>query len=171
MRTLLTTILLHLTLYSLGAQHSVNVHRDSLEVHNIKEWFRSGSIHGHFRNYFMTTVNSGSLNDYTANATGGALAFSTAEYYGFSIGVKGIFTFNTYDNELLRIDEASNKFANWETELFDLTRPEEKKDLDRLEELYLKYAFGNNYISYGKLDINKGPLLKRRDGRMKPFVY
>ena len=171
MRLYLSVILVLFVCSGLNAQHLPASASDTASVQNFKDWFARGTIHGHFRNYLMATFNSGDLNDYVTNATGGALAFRTAEYKGLSIGVKGIFTFNTFDNDLLRIDDSNGKFAKWETELYDFTRPEEKKDLDRLEELFVQYKFGRSSIAYGKLDINKGPFLKRRDGRMKPFVY
>jgi hypothetical protein len=44
-------------------------------------------------------------------------------------------------------------------------------DLDRLEELFIRYRFGNSYISYGKLETEYTPLLNQSDGRMKPFAH
>lgn len=132
---------------------------------------KSGHTEVHVRNAFMGTLNEGSLNDYFANASGGSLAYHTGDCKGFSIGVKGIFSYNLYDNGLTRTDPISGKSARWEAELFDVNRPGEKKDLDRLEELFLQYSSRKLLIKAGKIDINKGPLLLRRDGRMKPFVY
>ena len=157
------------------AQHT-EIHHDlehdsANHVSNIKEVFKKGHTEGHIRNYFMSTHNQGALTDYWADAIGGSLGYHTAIWKGFQIGVKGIFTFNLASSDLNKLDPIANKSAVWEKELFDITRPDEKKDLDRLEELYIKYYFKKSFIAYGKLDINQGPLLLKRDGRMKPFVY
>lgn len=149
-----------------------NLENDSANhVSNIKEIFNKGQVEGHMRNYFMATINEGSLTDYWANAVGGSLGYHTAQWKGFQLGVKGIFTFNLASSDLNKIDPVAQRSAHWEKELFDVTRPEEKTDLDRLEELYIKYNFKSSAITFGKMDINKGPLLLKRDGRMKPFVY
>ena len=141
------------------------------EVHSLKDFFLKGQVNGHMRNSLMATVNEGELLDYWANASGGSIGYHTAEWKGFQLGVKGIFTYNTFSADLNRIDPLTGKSAKWEKELFDVTRPNEKHDLDRLEELYIKYHFRNSWLRYGKVDIDQGPLLLKRDGRMKPFVY
>ncbi|WP_306643800.1 hypothetical protein [Sanyastnella coralliicola] len=141
------------------------------EITCVKDFVSQGTTHGHIRNFFMHTVNEGSLRDYWANASGGSLTFYSAEWKGFMFGIQGIFTYNTFSSDLNRTDDATGKAAKWEKELFDINRPEETKDLDRLEELFIQYANDEFYIRVGKIDINHGPLLLRRDGRMKPFVY
>lgn len=141
------------------------------EVHSIKEFFTGGTVEGHMRNYFMATINQGELKDYWANATGGAIAYHTDIWNGLQFGVSGIFSFNTASSDLNLEDTLVGKSAKWEKELFDVNRPYEKHDLDRLEELYVKYYFGQSHITYGKIDLNDGPLLLKRDGRMKPFAF
>lgn len=141
------------------------------EVRSLKAFFTQGRFHGHVRNYFMATTNEGALQDYWSNATGGAIHLETAEWKGITLGVGGIFTFQTYSSDLNEVDSLSQGSAKWEKELYDINRPEEKLDLDRMEALYIKYRFRKSTIAYGKMDLNKGPLLLRRDGRMKPFVY
>lgn len=145
----------------------------SKEVKSLKDFFLKGKVHGHLRNYFMATINEGggNLNDYWTNATGGAIKYQTACFKGFQFGVKGIFTFKTFSDDLNRVDSISGKTAKWEKELYDVTRPSEGIDLDRLEELYIRYNHKSSFLTYGRIDINEGPLLLRRDGRMKPFVF
>ncbi|MFZ6053390.1 hypothetical protein [Halocola ammonii] len=145
-------------------------HQDSLAVHNIREVFSEGHFHGHFRNYFMATNNRGDDRDFWTNATGGALHYSTANWKGFEAGVKGIFTYRTASSNLYN-EEDPGASAKWEIELYDVHRPQVGNDLDRLEELYLRYRSKQFWITYGKQNINEGPLLLMRDGRMKPFVY
>lgn len=141
------------------------------EVHSVKEFFTGGKVEGHMRDYFMATINQGDLKDYWANGTGGALAYHTDIWKGWQFGVKGIFTFNTASSDLNEVDTLVGKSAKWEKELFDVSRPYVKHDLDRMEEFYIKYHFKSSYATFGKLEINEGPLLLKRDGRMNPFVY
>lgn len=141
------------------------------EVHSVKEFFTGGKVEGHMRNYFMATINQGDLKDYWANGTGGALAYHTDIWKGWQFGVKGIFTFNTASSDLNELDTLVGKSAKWEKELFDVNRPYVTHDLDRMEELYIKYHYKSSFAAFGKLDINEGPLLLKRDGRMKPFVF
>lgn len=145
--------------------------KDSI-THTLKEFCGNGHVYGHFRNYFMATINRGKFSDYWTNATGGALGYESAVWKGFQFGFKGIFTYQTLSSDLNQQDKQIGKSALWEKQLYDVNRPEETKDLDRMEELFLRYYFGKKgFIEYGKLDINEGPLFLKRDNRMKPFVY
>lgn len=141
------------------------------EVESLKDFFTRGHLHGHIRNHFMATINEGDLMDYWSNATGGAIKYETCNWKGLQFGVKGIFTYQTFSADLNEQDEQVLKGAKWEKELYDVNRPFEKRDLDRLEELYLKYNYKESFLQFGKVDINTSPLLLSRDGRMKPFVY
>lgn len=51
--------------------------------------------------------------------------------------------------------------------MFDLEDPYNESDIDRLEELYLKYNFGNSNITLGRQLINT-PFINLQDGRMRP---
>ena len=152
-------------------QHSSSQNDTITEIKSLKDFFLKGNTHGHFRNFFMTTINKDALNDYWTNATGGAIHYESATWNNFQIGVKGILTFKTFSSDLNAVDSLANSTAKWEKELYDISRPFEYKDLDRLEEFYISYAKESCHFTLGKLDLNKGPLLLRRDGRMKPFVY
>ena len=55
----------------------------------------------------------------------------------------------------------------YEIGLFDIENPLNKKDIDRLEELYIKYTFRNNQLIAGKQLINT-PFINLQDGRMRP---
>ena len=151
---------------------NTGIENNSLPLHcsNIKSFFSQGITSGHLRNFFMSTINKESLQDYFANATGGAISYHTMTFKGFKFGVKGIFTFLTASNDLHFRDPISGKHAKFEIQLFDIYRPQEKYDLDRLEELYFKYSNNGFRIVYGRQTI-KNPLLHPRDGRMKPFVF
>ena len=152
------------------AQHDDPINGEA-EVSQLKDIFTNAHFHGHFRNYFMSTHNKGDLQDYYTNATGGAVGFTTGNYKGFEIGVKGIFTYKTFGNDLGNEDPITGKNAKWEYELYDVLNQGNFRDLDRLEELFLRYRFGNSYVSYGKIETEYTPLLNHSDGRMKPFAH
>lgn len=166
-----------LILLLLSAKLSAQHHKDTIHnspspiIKNLKDFLLKGHTSGHVRNYFMATINNSILQDYYTNAIGGAITYHSANLYGLEFGVKGIFSFKTFSADLTAVDPLSQRHAIWEVELYDITRPQEGLDLDRLEELYIKYTYRNSNFSFGKIDINKSPLLLKRDGRMKPFVY
>lgn len=139
-------------------------------VRSIKDYFLHGSFGGHLRNFYMLTVNDSKGEDHYANALGGSLSYSTATWKGIHFGVKGIFTYNLFSSQLSGNDSTIRP-AKWEQELFDVTHPSKVDDLDRLEELYIAFDNEQLHAKAGKIDINDGPLLRRWDGRMKPFVY
>ena len=140
-------------------------------LHNLKELFGLGTITGHLRNYFMSTMNEGALTDYYANATGGAMRFRSHEFYNFEFGAAGIFTYKAFSSDLNRVDPVTGEFSKWEHELFDVLDFDNFNDLDRLEELYVRYNFTDGFITYGKMEIEETPLMNHQDGRMKPFAF
>ncbi len=145
-------------------------HEDE-EVHTLRDLFTKGEIEGHIRNYFMSTINDGDLTDFYTNAIGGAMMFKSKEFMGFEGGAKGIFTYKTFSSDLNTPDETTGRISKWEHELYDITDIDNFNDLDRLEELYIKYNFEKGYVTYGKLAIEETPLLNESDGRMKPFAF
>ncbi len=154
--------------FYLNAQHKTSLKEEDPQL---KDIFTNAHFHGHFRNYFMNTINRGDLQNYYTNATGGAVGFTTGNFKGFEIGVKGIFTYKTFGSDLGIEDAVTGKNAKWEYELYDVLNKGNFNDLDRLEELFIRYRFGNSYLSYGKLETEFTPLLNHSDGRMKPFAH
>lgn len=158
------------------AQHHLPEHQadqDSAqnEVTAFVDIFKRAHMHGHVRNYFMSTINEGGLKDYYSNATGGAVAFLTERYKGFEFGVKGIFTYQTFSSDLNEPDPTTNAISKWEHELYDIKNLDNFQDLDRLEELYISYYFKKGKASLGKLEFSDTPFINASDGRMKPFVF
>ena len=158
------------------AQHHgvVNdAHHDSShkEVSAFVDIFTQAHLHGHVRNYFMSTINEGGLKDYYSNATGGAIAMTTQRYKGFEFGVKGLFTYQTFSSDLNEADPTTSGISKWEHELYDIEDLNNFKDLDRLEELYITYFFKGGKASLGKFEFSDTPLINESDGRMKPFVF
>ncbi|OQP59047.1 OprD family outer membrane porin [Niastella populi] len=129
--------------------------------------FKTGQIHGHFRYFFMATDNKTGLTDFYANAVGGGIKFESAPYKGFQFGVSGFFIFNIGSSALSKPDPKTNQFSRYEQGLFDVEDRYNKTDIDRLEELYLKYNRKQSHITLGRQLINT-PFINLQDSRMRP---
>lgn len=129
--------------------------------------FKHGKVHGNLRYFFMGTENEGHLTDNYANAAGGGLFYETAPYRGFQMGVGGYFIYNVGSSDMSQVDPYTQASSRYETSLFDLEDLTNKNDLDRLEELYVKYNFKKSHLTAGKQLINT-PFINLQDGRMRP---
>ncbi len=129
--------------------------------------FRQGEFHGHFRNFFMSTINEGELSDYYANGIGGGLRYETAPFKGFQFAISGYFIHNIASSDFSEKDELTGASNRYEIGLFDIANLENEHDMDRLEELYLRYNFKGNKITLGK-QILRTPFINPQDGRMRP---
>ena len=129
--------------------------------------FKRGRINGHFRYFFMSTQNQQGLTDYYANAAGGGIRYETAKFHGFQFAVSGFYTFNIGSSDLGKPDSTTGQLNRYEIALFDVENPYNKKDIDRLEEFYLKYHFNNSFLVFGRQLINT-PFINLQDGRMRP---
>lgn len=129
--------------------------------------FKKGHFNGHFRYFFMSTQNQPGLTDYYANAAGGGLRFETAKFHGFQFAVSGFYTFNIGSSDLGKPDKITGQSNRYEITLFDIENPYNYKDIDRLEELYLKYNHQKSSIVFGRQLINT-PFINLQDGRMRP---
>lgn len=154
----------------LFAQHEVPVDTSDTPVvdsMSILKAFKSGTTSGHLRYFFMGTDNARDLPDYYAHAAGGGLKYETAAFRGFQFGVSGFFIYNLNSSNLAEKDPRTNQGSRYEIGLFDLEDPENKHDIDRLEELYLKYQRGQTEVTFGKQLIHT-PFINPQDGRMRP---
>lgn len=129
--------------------------------------FKSGHFNGHFRYFFMSTQNQKGLTDYYANAAGGGLRYETAKFHNFQFAVSGFYTFNIGSSDLGKPDSTTGQNNRYEIALFDVENPYNKKDNDRLEELFLKYNYKKSSVVFGKQLINT-PFINLQDGRMRP---
>ncbi len=130
-------------------------------LHNI------GTFEGHIRNFFMTTTNHGDFSDYYAWGLGGGLGYYSPVIKGFQIGMSGYIIYNLASSPLAPAVPFTNRY---EIGLFDITNPDNHEDLDRLEDLYLRYYFSEknkSFIQVGKFHL-KTPLINLQDGRMRP---
>jgi hypothetical protein len=129
--------------------------------------FKSGKVNGHFRYFFMQTNNEKNLSDYHAHALGGGLRFESGSFHGFQVAVSGFYTFNMLSSDLGLADSVTGQISRYELSLFDIENPGQKKDLDRLEEFYIKYNFRKARFLFGRQLINT-PFINLQDGRMRP---
>jgi hypothetical protein len=128
-----------------------------------------GKFSVHARTFFMATVNDGDLTDYYALGVGAGIGYESPELKNFKIGVSGFFIYNAMSNDLSKPDPLSNTLNRYEIGLFDLTDPKNRKDLDRLEELYVQYRIHKSFVRAGKLILNT-PFINPQDGRMRPTL-
>lgn len=149
---------------------SVSLSTIHAQQESLLDIIREGQLHGHVRNHFMGTIHK-TGKDYATDAMGGLLGYETKEYKGFQLGVSGIFTYRVFSSDLNHPDPITQRPVKWERELFDVNDPENYRDLDRLESLFVKYHWENSYVNFGKIAIAETPLLNRSDGRMKPFAF
>lgn len=140
---------------------------NKVDTNAILHAFKNGTVNGHFRYFFMATDNRHGLKDFYANAAGGGIRFETAKFKRFQFAVSGFYIFNIGSSDLTQKDSITNLGSRYETTMFDIENPNNKKDLDRLEELYLKYHFNNASITWGRQLINT-PFINLQDGRMRP---
>ena len=133
---------------------------------NLLEAFQKGHFYGHFRNFFMATDNARQLTDYYAWAAGGGLHFNTAPFYGFQFGLGGAFNFNLASSDLGARDPGTNAANRYEIGLFDIENPYNRRDLDRMEELWLRYIRKWGTITLGQQSLQT-PFINSQDGRMR----
>jgi hypothetical protein len=151
----------------IGEKPGIWKEKQSFDSNSLLYAFKKASINGHLRYFFMATDNAPGLTDYYANAGGGGLRFETAKFHGFQFGVSGFFTYNIGSSNLALPDPKTNQVNRYEIGLFDITDAKNKYNIERLEELFLKYTYKNNYIKLGKQLINT-PFVNLQDGRMHP---
>ncbi len=129
--------------------------------------FRKGKINGHIRYFYSKTLNQGELTDYFAHALGGGIRFETASWHGVQAGISGFYIFNLASSALAEKDPLANQTNRYEVGLFDVTDPANTSEINRLEELFLKYQRGGTKLTLGRQLLNT-PFINLQDGRMRP---
>jgi hypothetical protein len=163
---LITTLLAGSALAQHEEQNDT-VSKNGADTISLYQAFRKGKTTGHFRYFFMATDNESGLKDYYANAVGGGLKYETAPFHRLQFGVGGFFIYNIKSSNLAEKDPVTNQHNRYELSLFDLEDPENKNDIDRLEELYIKYSGDNLRATLGKQLIHT-PFINPQDSRMRP---
>jgi hypothetical protein len=164
-RAMVTAIALSMLLVSTAQTVSGNVPPDTAST--LVEAFTKGVTRLQFRTFFMATDNERGLSDYYAWAGGGSIHYHTASLYGLRLGVGGMFNYNIASADLMRPDPVTNAPNRYEIGLFDVASPGNKRDLDRLEELWLQYERRKFKVTLGK-QLLQTPFINFQDGRMRP---
>ena len=167
---LLATALVFNIQFLLAHTHE-STFNDSLkyEIKSVEDFARQSKWSLHSRSYFMSTMNEGSLKDDYALAQGAGIGLLTVPVKGFQLGVAGYFIFNLVSSDLSKPDPISGGNNRYEIGQFDVSNPKNKHDLDRLEDLFLKYSYRKNSITIGRMELNT-PFMNLQDGRMRPTL-
>ncbi len=151
------------------AQEEIAKADTSVESKKFIDVFRNGNYGGHIRYAYFHSNNTEGLSDAHALGIGMGIDFETAKFKGFQFGMSGFFIYNLHSSDLSALDPLSNQPNRYEIGLFDVENPKNKHDLDRLEELYLKYQFKKSFLKIGKQHFNS-PFINPQDGRMRPTI-
>lgn len=123
----------------------------------------------HTRSFFMSTINESELKDDYALASGFGLGVLTKPLYRFQIGLSGYFIYNVWSSNIYNVEPSTYQANRYEIGLFDVEAKQNAMELNRLEELYLKYSYRKNSLVVGKINLNT-PFLNPQDGRMRPTL-
>jgi hypothetical protein len=145
-------------------QHST---AESPDSNSLRSKLLKGKVEARFRLYMMATDNSQTLSDYSALAFGGGLRYESGEWNGLSFGVSGFFIWNLASSDLSKKDPITGARNRYEIGQFDVENPNNRNDMDRLEDFYLNYRRKSLQIKFGKQEI-KTPFINPQDGRMRP---
>jgi hypothetical protein len=130
--------------------------------------FSKAHWEAHSRMFSMATLNQ-SGNHHYAVAAGSGIGVLTKPYKGFQLGMSGFFIFNLLSSDLGKRDSLGNALSRYERQLFDIHDPDNRHDLDRLEELYLKYKYSQSSITVGRMNL-RTPMINPQDSRMRPSI-
>lgn len=129
--------------------------------------FWKGKPQVQLRYFFLGTQNDGQLSDAYAHALGGGIRYETGSFYGFQAGAGVFSVFNLASSDLTRTEPLTGQPNRYEIGQFDLLSPSTKKDMNRLEEAFLRYKWKETSLSFGRM-VLKTPFLNPQDGRMRP---
>jgi hypothetical protein len=170
-RYLLTLFMLAITLSAWAQQtEHAPAQTDVEKPKNLKQFLEGGKFELHMRSYFMSTINQGSLTDYSTLATGAGIGYYSPTYKNFRIGLSGFFILRVFEHNLEKIDLTTGAANRYEIALYDTHHPENGIDLDRLEELFIEYKKNRWQFTLGRQKIHS-PFLNEQDNRMRPNLF
>ena len=154
-----------------NAQGIHSFHEADKDTNTLSHFFENGRFYGHTRSYMAGTINPGDLTDYYAWGIGAGIGYETPKFFKhFQVGLSGFFMFNIKSSDLSKVDPKTNQANRYEIGLFDIERPEDHEDLDRLEELFIKTHLGKkSTLTIGR-QIPQTPFINPQDGRMRPTL-
>lgn len=146
-------------------------HEAEKDTNTLSHFFGKGHFYGHARSYMSGTINQGDLTDYYAWGIGAGIGYQTPKFFKhFQVGLSGFFMFNVKSSDLSKVDPKTNQANRYEVGLFDIERPNDHEDLDRLEELFVKTHLGKkSTLTIGR-QIPQTPFINPQDGRMRPTL-
>lgn len=165
-------IILFLVLAASFSAEAARIPGDTIQrgdTTTLAHFFRKGKFYGHSRYFFMATDNTPGQSDYFANAIGLGIGYETPRFFGFSAGMSGYFIYNIGSSDLANSDSVSGQPNRYEVGLFDIENPNNHADLDRLEDLFLRFGNDRSFIRVGKQHYTS-PFLNPQDGRMRPTL-
>lgn len=167
-KKLLTIILSILSFSIIYAQKEQQEAKDSSSLAAI---LRGGHFEMKARTFGMATKNHGKLADNAALAVGGSLYYeSPVLWQRLSFEIGGMFIYNVASTDLGKKDTTTQVKDRYEIGLFDLENTSNRTDLDRLDELNLRFHFSKkSKITLGR-QLLKTPLINPQDGRMRPSL-
>lgn len=134
---------------------------------NLQHALKNGQFQAKIRSYSMATDNAKSLTDFWAQGIAFSMHYESRSWKGFQIGFGGSHVFNLASSDLSKPDSTTGLFNRYEIGLFDVTDPRNRKNMSRLEELYLRYRLKNTVITAGRQSIQT-PFINPQDGRLRP---
>lgn len=157
---------------SIGYTQGIHSYNEANKATNtIKYFFETGRFYCHVRSYSSVTVNQKNLSDYFAWGLGAGIGYETPTLLRhFQLGLSGFFILNVTSSDLAKADVQTGQANRYEIGLFDIERPDYRKDLNRLEELFLKTHFGKKSVLTVGRQIPQSPFINPRDGRMSPTL-
>lgn len=158
------------SLLSIAQDH--NDHHISMKPKDsvcLKDCLLKAHWEAHSRTFAMSTFNEGNLKDDYALASGAGIGVLTRPLFGFQVGVSGFFMYNLMSSNIDELDPTTQQPNRYEVGLFDVENHSNHNDLDRLEELYVKYTLSKSSIMVGKVNLNT-PFFNPQDGRMRPTL-
>lgn len=140
------------------------------KIRSIKDFIQHSEWRLHSRTFFMATVNAGNLKDDFTLAKGVGIGLLTPPIKGFQLGLSGYFIFNVVSSKLEEKDPTTGLANRYELGQYDLVNQLNKKDLNRLENLFIRYTDKkNNSITVGRMELQT-PFMNMQDGRMRPTI-
>lgn len=121
-------------------------------------------MEGHIRNFNMSTWNKGSHPNYHAWGIGGGIGYYSPIVKGFQFGISGFTIHRIMANELYKEGVHQSRY---ELPLFDVENPDNKHDMDRIENLFVKYYLKNSSVKLGKMTLTT-PFINPQDSRLRP---
>ena len=169
LRKALFALFLLIPLRNLALGEEPTVEGKGKVFHSLKDFIKQSDWHLHSRTFLMATVNEGGLKDDIALAQGAGIGLLTKPIKGFQLGLSGYFIFNVASSNIADPDPTTGLNNRYEVGQFDINNPTDRKDLDRLEELFLRYTISKTSFTYGRMELNT-PFMNPQDGRMRPTL-